>query len=142
MIPTEILSAEHQNILKAIDLLLKECDQLSSGKELNKDFFEKAIYFIQNYADRFHHIKEEDILFKELSGDNVVMHCNPTSQMLYEHELGREFIKNMKKGLENNNKEEVIQNAKSYGQLLKEHIHKEDNILKHPKLDGRRIFKS
>ena len=31
MIPTEILSQEHQNILKAIDLLLKECVAIESG---------------------------------------------------------------------------------------------------------------
>jgi hemerythrin-like domain-containing protein len=129
MIPTEILMKEHKNILKAIDLLFKECYELESGKELNKDFFENAIYFIQNYADKFHHAKEEDILFKELQKDTVEMHCDPTTQMLYEHGLGRDFIKAMQEGLIDNDKEKIIQNARSYGQLLQEHISKEDNIL-------------
>ena len=129
MIPTEILSAEHQNILKAINLLLKECQEIESGKELNKIFFNNAIYFIQHYADKFHHAKEEDILFKELGKDTVEMHCNPSTQMLYEHDLGRGFVKEMIDGLKNNDKEQIIQNARSYGQLLQEHISKEDNIL-------------
>ena len=129
MIPTEILSAKHQNILKAINLLLKECQEIESGKELNKIFFNNAIYFIQHYADKFHHAKEEDILFKELGKDTVEMHCNPSTQMLYEHDLGRGFVKEMIDGLKNNDKEQIIQNARSYGQLLQEHISKEDNIL-------------
>ena len=127
--PTKILSDEHQNILKVIDALTKECNVLESGKELNKDFFEKAIDFIRNYADKFHHAKEEDILFKELCKDTVQMHCNPIPQMLHEHDLGRNFVKGMEEALKENNKEKVIENARGYIELLQEHIHKEDNIL-------------
>ena len=127
--PTKILSEEHQNILKVVAVLTKECNALESGKELNKDFFEKVIDFIRNYADKFHHAKEEDILFKELNKDSVQMHCNPIQQMLHEHDLGRDFVKGMEEGLKENNKTKVIENAKGYAQLLQEHIHKEDNIL-------------
>ncbi len=129
MIPTEILMKEHKNILKAIDLILKECTEISFGKELNKVFFNNAIYFIQYYADKFHHAKEEDILFKELQKDTVEMHCDPTKQMLYEHDLGRGFVKEMKAGFAEKDQEKIIQNARNYCQLLQEHIHKEDNIL-------------
>jgi hemerythrin-like domain-containing protein len=76
--PTKILSDEHLNILKVIEALSQECDSIDSRKELDKDFFKNAIFFIRNYADRFHHAKEEDILFKELCKDSVEMHCNPT----------------------------------------------------------------
>lgn len=129
MKPTKILSDEHKNILKVIEALNKECDLLESGKELDKDFFNKAIDFIRNYADKFHHAKEEEILFKELCKDTVEMHCNPTQQMLHEHDLGRNFVKEMEQGLNENNKEKVIENARGYAQLLQEHIYKEDNIL-------------
>mgnify|MGYP001288102147 CR=1 FL=1 len=133
--PTKILSDEHQNILKVIDALIKECNALESGKELSKDFFEKAIDFIRNYADKFHHAKEEDILFKELNKDSVEMHCNPIQQMLHEHDLGRDFVKGIDEGVKENNKAKVIENARGYAQLLQEHIYKEDNIL-YPMADG------
>ena len=61
MKPTTILSEEHKHILSVIDALSKERKNLESGKELDKDFFSKAIDFIKNYADKFHHAKEEDI---------------------------------------------------------------------------------
>mgnify|MGYP001594869718 CR=1 FL=1 len=127
--PTEILSEEHQYILKVIGALNRECDAIDNGKNIDKNFFERAIDFIRNYADKFHHAKEEDILFKELCRDDVKMHCNPTEQMLYEHDLGRNFVKGMESALKENNKSKLIENARGYAQLLQDHIYKEDNIL-------------
>ena len=109
---TKILSDEHQNILKLIDMLQKECDALESGKKIDKDFFGKAIDFIQNYADKFHHAKEEDILFVELCKDTARMHCNPVPQMLMEHDMGRDFVKKMKEGLEKSDKEVLVEGAR------------------------------
>ena len=127
--PTTILSEEHQNILRLIGALVKECESLRSGKELEREFFEKAIDFIRNYADRFHHAKEEDILFVELCKDDVQMHCNPIPQMLHEHDIGRDFVKGMEAGVGENDPSKVMENALNYAQLLQEHIYKEDNIL-------------
>ena len=127
MKPTKILSEEHKNIIKIIGALNKECDSLESGKPLDKEFFIKAVDFIKNYADKFHHAKEEDILFKEFNKSRS--HCNPTEQMLYEHDLGRNFVKGMEQASKENNKEKLMENARGYSQLLQEHIYKEDNIL-------------
>ena len=125
----KILSDEHQNILKITNALLKECDSLQSENEIDKDFLKKAIDFIKGYADKLHHAKEENILFIEMCKDEVQMHCNPTQQMLHEHDLGRNFIKELEKWVKENNKEKVIENARGYAHLLQDHIFKEDNIL-------------
>jgi hemerythrin-like domain-containing protein len=131
MNPTKILNEEHNNILAAIDLLSQECDAMESGTELNKEFIKNAIFFIRNYADKFHHTKEEDILFKILETDEIQekMPCNPMRQMLHEHDMGRELVKAMEEGIESSDKKKVIENARSYCYLLKDHIHKEDDIL-------------
>lgn len=128
---TKTLSEEHQNILKVIDVLEKEANELQRGKELDKKFLKKAVDFIKNYADKFHHMKEEDILFKELCADSNKenMHCNPVHQMLHEHDLGREHVKGIVEGLKENDKEKVIEHLGGYCSLLKDHIFKEDNIL-------------
>jgi len=125
----KILSEEHKNILKMVDALVMKCNAIESGKELDTGFFKKAVGFIKNYADKFHHAKEENILFAELCKDDVQMHCNPTQQMMYEHDVGRKFVKELEKGVEEKNKDKIIQNAKGYAQLLQEHVFKEDNIL-------------
>ncbi len=126
---TNELIAEHQNILKFIDTMLTECDQLEKGNETEKVFFDKAIDFIKNYADRYHHAKEEDILFKVMLENPGAMHCNPIPVMLHEHEAGRHFVKGLEEGLSEGNKGKIVENARGYGYLLQEHIYKEDNIL-------------
>lgn len=127
MTPIRILNEEHQNILKMIALMKNK--SVNSDEELDQKFWEKAVFFIQNYADKFHHAKEEEILFQEINAQEEKMHCNPVGQMLYEHELGRGLVKEMVAGLIKRDKAKVISNALSYSQLLEEHILKEDQIL-------------
>ncbi len=127
--PTEILKAEHQNILKVIGAIQKECELINTGAYTDKDFFNRSVDFIRNYADRFHHAKEEDILFSELSADGINIPAGPVQQMLREHDMGREYIDGLVEGMEVDDKEKITYNALGYCQLLKQHIFKEDNIL-------------
>jgi len=126
--PTSMLSEEHQNILKVVNALIHESGKLETDGKINKDFFLKAIDFIETYADKFHHAKEENILFKELI-ENEQMHCNPIPQMLHEHETGRNYVSGMKRALKENNTRGLIENSRGYAYLLQDHIYKEDNIL-------------
>jgi hemerythrin-like domain-containing protein len=57
------------------------------------------------------------------------MHCNPTQQMLYEHDQGRDFVKGLIEGLSEENIKKILENARGYAALLRDHIYKEDNIL-------------
>jgi len=125
----EILISEHKNILQAIDALLDQGAKDAKVGQISVDFYRAEIDFIRNYADRFHHAKEEDILFVELNKDSANLHCNPTEQMLYEHDLGRQHIKELEAGLNENRLAKVLTGARSYCALLKDHIYKEDNIL-------------
>ncbi len=126
---TEKLSEEHKDILKVIGAVGRECEALEAGGAIDEDFFAKAIGFIRNYADEYHHAKEEDILFEELSRPDVQMHCDPTQQMLREHEMGRDFVRGLEAAVEAGDRIETLKNALGYGELLQQHIYKEDNIL-------------
>jgi hemerythrin-like domain-containing protein len=108
---TQILSEEHQNILKVIDSMLSECNSLEEGKELDKRFFEKAIEFVKKYADTYHHAKEEEILFKIMLESTDNMHCNPIPVMLQEHDLGRNFVSAMVEALEGNDTNLLIEDG-------------------------------
>ncbi|MEK6827265.1 MAG: hemerythrin domain-containing protein [Nanoarchaeota archaeon] len=126
----KILSDEHKNILIVVDVLSNQCRKMS-GNEIDKDFFLGVIDFIRNYADKFHHAKEEDLLFKEFckNAEKGDIHCNPVDQMLYEHDIGRGFVKQMEEGVKENNQRKIIEGANGYASLIREHIFKEDNIL-------------
>ena len=126
---TMVLSEEHQNILKVIDGVLNECNEIEGGKDLEKGFFAEVIDFIKNYADAYHHAKEEDILFKAMLENVENMHCNPIPVMLHEHEEGRHYIKNLEEAIANSDQEQILTNARGYCLLLRDHIYKEDNVL-------------
>ena len=126
---TQVLSEEHQNILKVIDGVLKECNEIEGGEDLDKGYFSEVIDFIKNYADAYHHAKEEDILFKAMLDNVENMHCNPIPVMLHEHEEGRQYINNLEEGIANSDKEQILTNARGYCLLLRDHIYKEDNVL-------------
>jgi hemerythrin-like domain-containing protein len=135
MNPIEKLKAEHQIILRGIDILEKGAKQLEEGINISPDYFRKSIDFIRNYADKYHHAKEEDILFVRLGKAGFPTQAGPVAVMLHEHNLGRGFVS----GLENATEKyavgdktaiaEIIQNAHSYAELLRQHIRKEDMVL-------------
>lgn len=127
-ITTELLE-EHQNILRVIDAVLEKCNQVESGIPVESGYFAYVISFIKNYADGYHHRKEEDILFKAMLESVDCMHCNPIPVMLHEHDEGRHYVKEMVEALVAENTEQLIENARNYCDLLQNHIYKEDNIL-------------
>jgi hemerythrin-like domain-containing protein len=131
MLATENLMKEHQLILKYVDLM-ERCAEFSLKNSQNSMLFEKAhhfIAFIHEFADDFHHAKEEQILFRYLEVPGVLTHCNPIPQMLNEHSKARELVRNMENALHTNDINKLGANIAQYANLLKEHIYKEDNIL-------------
>ena len=127
---SKILYREHEFILKVVKALEFEVGEINR-KEIDVVFFEKVVDFIRNYADKLHHAKEEDILFKEFNvcAEDGGVHCNPVGQMLHEHDDGRGFVKMIEIGLKQNDKQKIIEGANGYIRLIRDHIFKEDNIL-------------
>ena len=60
---TRVLVEEHQLILRMIALVEANVARMETGRFRDWRFFFDAVDFIRNYADRFHHAKEEDVLF-------------------------------------------------------------------------------
>lgn len=132
----KILRDEHQYILRMLKVLKTLCLHTFYTKEVYYKGYRDAIDFIRNYADKFHHGKEEDILFEKMSKElGEAIRQGPIYGMLAEHDLGRLFIKNLEDALtqaENGNEEskvDIIANAIAYTDLLHRHIDKEDNAI-------------
>lgn len=123
--PVQDLVDEHVNIKRAIALLpvltLALRERLSPA--LVSDI-SHAIEFIRQYADRFHHAKEEDILFKYFDAQLDVLQV-----MHKEHEIGRQHVRSALAALVQGNADGVAEYLGAYGALLTEHIRKEDEIL-------------
>jgi len=132
---TQVMVDEHKLILRMIALVEKNTELLEQGKFRNWQFYLDAIDFIRNYADRFHHAKEEDVLFIELIKNGMPEKQSPIEAMHMEHDQGRAYVRAMEdaaqKALDGETGQAVIiaENAKGYAALLRGHIEKEDEIL-------------
>ncbi|HOX04890.1 MAG TPA: hemerythrin domain-containing protein [Planctomycetota bacterium] len=58
---------EHRLIGRMLALVRLELEGVRRGRPLNPGFVQAAVDFIRVYADRVHHGKEEDLLFRELA---------------------------------------------------------------------------
>ncbi|MBN1798547.1 MAG: hemerythrin domain-containing protein [Spirochaetales bacterium] len=71
MKPRGPLMIEHRLIEKILVLTSKELILIQKNKKVNPIFIDTVVDFIRIYADRTHHGKEEDILFKALENKNL-----------------------------------------------------------------------
>ena len=127
--PIARLIEEHTFILRLLarvpDLLAAlECDW-----EAATPLLERSLDFIRCYADRYHHAKEEDLLFAYLDRDSDILRA-----MRQDHTEGREHVRQVAAGLASRDLERVRAHLQGYGELLTGHIHREDTIL-YPWLD-------
>lgn len=132
---TDILSSEHRVIERLIASLEIESSKLEHGQAVRPGFFVEATDFIKGFADGCHHRKEEGVLFTTMNKYGMPTQGGPIGMMLYEHEQGRGFTRGLREAalkLEGGDRTAipaVLQNARGYAALLKQHIMKEDNIL-------------
>lgn len=123
--PTQTLREEHRVILRAIVLLEVATARLGAGQTLRDGWWEELLEWLRAFADRNHHAKEEQYLFPALSEAGVPTHGGPVSVMLEEHTEGRALIQAMA----GNHVERRVEAARRYGQLLRDHIDKENGVL-------------
>ena len=129
---TELLSDEHRIIERVLAVVEK---LVAAPVEGRLDSWKQALDFISHFADGCHHLKEEKILFPALEEHGIPRDGGPVGMMLMEHEEGRGYVRSMLGALalvEMRNeaaKEILIDKARAYLRLLREHIQKEDEIL-------------
>ncbi|MFY9326646.1 MAG: hemerythrin domain-containing protein [Georgfuchsia sp.] len=132
---TEYLMEEHRLIEQVLDTLELAAKRLASGQTVPADFFLKAADFIKNFADDWHHGKEEGVLFEALTTHGMSKDNGPVAVMLAEHNEGRRLTDAMRSGAERMQQgdasaaPQIAKNAMGYVMLLRQHIQKEDQIL-------------
>ena len=132
---TDRLMDEHRLILRMLDLLETRAARTLDGEEPDAEFFAGAVDFVRRFADRFHHAKEEDILFAALVANGMPAENSPVAAMRLEHEQGRQFLRGLEEALREHRagvperRQSIVGNARGYCALLRDHIYKEDHIL-------------
>lgn len=129
--PMKKLVDEHVLIKRWIALIPKVVENLDLESEKGRRLVLDGIDMIRSYADKYHHAKEEEILFKYFDENTDILKV-----MHEDHTHGRTLVKEMLVALENREPNTIAENLMAYRDLLTEHIRKEDEIL-FPWMDNR-----
>ena len=142
MKPIGPLMREHRLIERMIPLLDKELTQTNEEDEANVELLTVAVDFFKTYADRTHHGKEEDILFRELAKKRLSKeHHRVMNELVAEHVLARKTVSalvNAKNDYNGGNAEslkDIITYVKELVNFYPAHIEKEDKYFFYPALE-------
>lgn len=119
---THLLIQEHEIILQLNQLLEKINGLWNNDRKKFLEVIQFMIKFCQLYADKIHHLKEEQILFPVMIEQNPMLEQGAVGEMNEQHEIFREYIQDIKTALGNNDFESAHTTFQKYLALLSDHI--------------------
>jgi hemerythrin-like domain-containing protein len=127
--PVQRLVDEHTWIVRLLARVPDVVDEINASGAIDGGLLRELVDFIRGYADRFHHIKEEDILFDYTDRETAIVQV-----ILQDHVQAREYVRAMVQATAEGDAGALCANLIRYRELLTEHIAKEDEIL-YPYID-------
>jgi hemerythrin-like domain-containing protein len=132
MKPRGPLMIEHRLIEEMIDIIKKKIPEIKESEKVDPIFVDTAVDFIRVYADKTHHGKEEDILFRDClkkkmsAEDTKVM-----NELIDEHKFGRKIVSELVTAKENYVKGKdtiniILEKLEILTEFYPKHIEKED----------------
>ena len=122
--PMKRLVDEHVLIKRFIALVPALVGATDVSSEAGRKTLLDGVDFIRSYADRFHHAKEEDILFARFDPGLDILKV-----MHEDHRRGRACVRELVDAIHRGDGEGVSASLRRYSEILSEHIRKEDEIL-------------
>ncbi|MGD0282959.1 MAG: hemerythrin domain-containing protein [Dissulfurispiraceae bacterium] len=122
--PMQGLVYEHTVIKRVLAMIPVIIEDLDVSRVEDRALVLGTIDFIRSYADRYHHAKEEDILFKEFD-ENLEM----VKVFNEDHRIGRGHVKAILDALVTADNVSVREHFMGYRELLTGHIRREDEVL-------------
>ena len=142
MMPIGPLMTEHRLIERMVALLQKEQAKIEEDRMLDPVFIDNVVDLFRTYADRTHHGKEEDILFRDLARKELSKeHLRTIDELVQEHIYARKMVgelleaKRAFQGGDFHALEAVIKYLEELARFYPEHIKKEDKHFFIPCMD-------
>jgi len=133
MMPIGPLMIEHRLIEKIMPILKNEINAINKINQVNPIFIEMAVDFFRMYADRCHHGKEEDILFRDLGKKQLSSdHKKIMEELVEEHKFARNIVGKLVEAKNSYIKgkfetiSEILKNLSILSEFYPKHIEKED----------------
>ncbi len=123
----EILYQEHAIIKKALQTVKELKELIDKNPDEYKSEMTRYISFFRKYADGFHHYKEEQILFPEMSKKNEFLGDGVIKEMFDNHSDFREMIGAIESSVESGEYKDAHTAFEKYAENLLDHIAVEDD---------------
>ena len=125
---------EHRLIEKMISIIKQKIQQIKTTGKADLIFIDAAVDFIRIYADKTHHGKEEDILFRDCDKKNMSKADKKImNELIEEHLYGRKIVAELveakekyMKGIDTLNT--IVEKLTDLTEFYPGHIVKEDKI--------------
>jgi hemerythrin-like domain-containing protein len=130
-----VLVDEHDAIGGVLDALARRISEESAGGRFDLAFHREAFEFFVEFADHWHHAKEEDVLFPAMEAAGVHRESGPIGCMLEEHDEARRLVASVRDAIarfgagDARAVAEIHRDGTLYIALLRAHIRKENEIL-------------
>ncbi len=141
MKPIGSLMIEHRVIERMLALLNHEHTKIISEGRVESAVIDVAIDFFTTYVDRFHHGKEERVLFRDLKGKPLsAEHRQLMGDLIKEHVYTQKTVENLKNarehlGIEKDSLEEILKSIETLLKWYPIHIEKEDRHFFFPAME-------
>jgi hemerythrin-like domain-containing protein len=129
------LMIEHRLIERMLAVIKDVLGKIQSERTVDPVFVDKAVDFIRVYADRTHHGKEEDILFRRLDNKPLIAEDRRAmKELIEEHVIGRKTTQAL---VDANNRyrngdeaalADIVDNLQILIEFYPKHIEKEDKV--------------
>jgi hemerythrin-like domain-containing protein len=130
----EILVEEHKVILRGLDLLTTAAEKIVRNQNPPRELFEKAAVFSHDFTNKFHHYKEEIVMFGLLAQKHSGEVDAELERLRNQHEILRNYMSEISDSLDAYSKNidaevrRLHRNLSEYIETLRRHVHAEDKI--------------
>jgi hemerythrin-like domain-containing protein len=127
--PIDQLRAEHEVIGTVLAAMAREAAALRQGGPVRRDFWHRAADFLEHFADRCHHGKEEEDLFPVLAAAGLSHEHGPMHALETQHEHARTGRKALLQAVQRQDRVDLARTVDGYVAAMRQHIHSEDCVL-------------
>ncbi len=119
--PIDLLFKEHEVIVDASNIA-KDLRKIIDMPDLYEQQVVGLISFFREFADQYHHHKEEEVLFPEMIKANELLESGVVQEMFENHEDFRELIGEIEQLTKNKDHQNAQRKLEQYVDALIDHI--------------------